>query len=133
MLVRIGTEFVDDYAVPDPDTSKDWEPLRTTFADAEDNVGSYQVRFMQTTDLSKQERSRQPEYHLWASVLLRALSDAQKGDEDALQWLESNDQGIASFAWVCTVLGIEGTYVRAAALINYTLSQAGGRRYRLSD
>ena len=53
---------------------------------------------------------------LWAAVLEKAIKDAL-GDniylrESAWTWLRSENQGIGSFLWICTILGLKPQFVR---------------------
>ena len=61
---------------------------------------------------------------LWLAVLVQALKDARCGiehrmghardviSENARAWFASQDPGIGSFHWICTILEIEPEYAR---------------------
>lgn len=61
--------------------------------------------------------------NLWTAVLEKAIKDAQFElavykthvtdifKESALEWFHSEEKGIGSFLWICTILNIEPTSV----------------------
>jgi len=53
---------------------------------------------------------------LWAAVLEEAISDALGSRlnlrESAWAWFRSENQGIGSFLWICTMLDLNPKFVR---------------------
>jgi len=71
--------------------------------------------------LSTAERSPEllptPEVQVWRAVLKLAVLDARKSNEchrrrNALAWLQSDQTGIGSAAWICAHLGIDHRALR---------------------
>jgi hypothetical protein len=67
-----------------------------------------------------------PEVSLWYQVLSTGLDDLHGSDrerEDAEAWFKAETDGIASFLWVCEVLGISASAIRRRLGFNLKLPQ----------
>ena len=53
---------------------------------------------------------------LWAAVLKQAIKDIRGNNyhrrEKAQSWLINNNQGTASFLWICNILGLDPDLIR---------------------
>ena len=56
------------------------------------------------------------EVSLWAAVLHRAILDYKKGtgkvQESAQAWIESDENCVASFVWVCDIFDLNHKFAR---------------------
>ena len=63
----------------------------------------------------------EPCKRLWTAVLKRAVEDAYSGGmtdvtgEGARVWFQSNNQGVGSFLWICSMLDLNPEFVRKHA------------------
>jgi len=55
-----------------------------------------------------------PEKDLWAGVLLRAFKDLDNPElkRKIIFWFSSNRNHVGSFRWICTVLGLDGAWIK---------------------
>ncbi|MBF0477096.1 MAG: hypothetical protein HQK59_14970 [Deltaproteobacteria bacterium] len=54
----------------------------------------------------------QPEFDLWAAVLMQAVEDYKEGDLDARFYLTKDDDNTGSFNWICSMFDVEPDYIR---------------------
>ena len=71
-----------------------------------------------------------PETRLWAAALRQAVDDLDYPDTrlDAKLWLESDDDGVGSFAFVCAVLDTDPARLRKR-ILQIDKARRGRNRY----
>lgn len=60
----------------------------------------------------------QPEFDLWAAVLMQAVEDYKEGDLDARFYLTKDDDHAGSFNWICSMFDVEPDYIRHKLQLN---------------